>query len=100
MRNGSAFTTEFISTYKQCDAMKRCGNFQTTWKRVFSSQLLPASVPVKKILEGPAVPSVSNIKASDRFVALWESRGIRQLIPNFGFSQMPYDFYSISFKAR
>ena len=61
---------------------KCSGDFRTTWNNVFSSHFLPALVPVRQILEGPAVPSVSDVKASDRFVDLWNRIGIQQLIPN------------------
>ena len=77
-----------------------CGDFETTGKSVFSSHFLPAPVPVRQISEGPAVTSVTDIKASDRFVDLWKRIGIQQLIPNSGFSQMPYYLYCPSLKAK
>ena len=55
---------------------------------------------MRQIIEGPAIPSVSNVKASDRFVDPWKRIGIQQLIPNFGFSQMSYDLYCPSSKAK
>ena len=55
---------------------------------------------MRQIYERPAVSSVSDVKANDRFVDLWKRIGIQQLIPNSGFSQMPYDFYCTSLKAK
>ena len=55
---------------------------------------------MRQFPEGPAVPSVSDVKASDSFVDLWKRMGIQQLIPNSGFSQMPYDLYCPSLKAK
>ena len=52
------------------------------------------------IPEGATAPSVSDVKASDRFVDLWKRIGIQQLIPNSGFSQMPFDFYCPGLKAK
>ena len=51
-------------------------DFQTTWECVFSSQCLPVPVPVRQIPEGPAVPSVSDVKARNCFVGLWKRIGI------------------------
>ena len=84
----------------RCNYSKCCGDFRTTWKCVFSSRFLPAPVPVRQFPERPAVPSVSNVKASDCFVDLWKRMDIQQLIPNSGFSQMPYELYSPSLKAK
>ena len=55
---------------------------------------------MRQIPEGPVIPSVSDVKASDRFVDPWKRIGIQQLIPNSGFSQMPYDLYCPSPKAK
>ena len=55
---------------------------------------------MRQIYERPAVPSFSDVKASDRFVDLWKSIGILQFIPNSGFSQMPYDLYCLSLRAK
>ena len=55
---------------------------------------------MRQIYERPAVPSVSDVKANDRFVDLWKRIGIQQLIPNSGFSQMPYDLYCLSLRAK
>ena len=55
---------------------------------------------MRQILEGPVVLSVSDVKASDRFVDLRKRIGIQQLIPNSGFSQMPYDLYCPSLKSK
>ena len=71
----------------------------STLKSVFSSRILPAPVSVRQIPEGPDVPSVSDVKASDCFVDLWKYIDIQQLIPNSGFSQMPYDLYCIKAKV-
>ena len=53
-----------------------------------------------QIPEGSSVPSVSDVKASDRLVDLWKRIGIQQHIPNPVFSQMPYDLYCPSLKAK
>ena len=55
---------------------------------------------MRRISEGPAVPSVSDVKASDRFADLWKRISIHQLIPNSGFSQMSYIFYCASLRAK
>ena len=60
--------------------------------RVFSQVAL--------ISKGSVVPSVSDVKASDRFVDLWKRIGIQQLIPNSGFTQIPYDLYCPSLRAK
>ena len=65
-----------------------------------SSRFLPAPISVRQIPEGPAIPSLSDIKASDHYFDLWKCIGIQQLIPNSGFSQMPYDLYCESLKAK
>ena len=92
--------SQYLLQKVRCNDSKCCGDFRTTWKSVFSSHFLPASIPVEQIPEGPAVPSVSDVKASDRFFDLWKRIGIQQLIPNSGFSQMPYDLYCPSLKAK
>ena len=66
----------------------------------FLKSLLPAPVPVRQISEGPALPSISDVKASDRFVDLWKRIGIHQLISISGFSQMSYNFYCASLRAK
>ena len=55
---------------------------------------------MRQNLEVPAVQSVSDVKASDRFVDFWKCIGIQQLIPNSGFSQVPYGLYCPSLKAK
>ena len=84
----------------RCNDSKCCGDFRTTWKSVFSSSFLSAPVPVRQISEGPVVPGVRDVKASDRFVDLQKLIGIQQLIPNSGFSQIPYDLYCPSLRAK
>ena len=92
--------SQYLLQIARYNDSKCCGDFRTTWKSVFSSHFSPAPVPVRKIPEGPAVPSVSDVKASDRFVDIWKHIGIHQLNPNSGFSQMPYDLYCPSLKAN
>ena len=75
--------SQYLLQIVRCNDSKSCRDFRTTWKCVFSSHFLPATVP--------ALASVSDVKASDRFVDLWKRIGIQQLICNPGFSQMPYD---------
>ena len=55
---------------------------------------------MRQIHEEPAAPSVSDVKASDRFVDLWKRIIIQQVIPNPGFSQMPYDLHWPNLKAK
>ena len=55
---------------------------------------------MRQIHEEPAAPSVSDVKASDRFVDLWKRIIIQQVIPNPGFSQMPYDLLWPNLKAK
>ena len=55
---------------------------------------------MRQIHEEPAAPSVSDVKASDRFVDLWKRIGIQQLIPDSGFTQIPYDLYCPSLRAK
>ena len=55
---------------------------------------------MRQIPERPAVSSVSDVKASDRFVKLWKRIGIQQLISNSGFIQMPDDLHCPSLKAK
>ena len=74
--------------------------FETTWKSVFSSHFLPAFVPVRQIPEGPTFPSVSDVKASDRFVDLWKRTDTHQPILNSRFSEMPYGLYYPSLKTK
>ena len=66
----------------------------------FSSHFLPVPVPVRQIPEGPAVPSVSDVKASDHVDNLWKRIGIQELIPNSGFNQISHDLYCPSLKAK
>ena len=64
------FTAEFLSTYyKWYDAMIQTvmGTFEQLG-RVFSQVAL--------ISKGSVVPSVSDVKTSDRFVDLWKRIGI------------------------
>ena len=92
--------SQYLLQIVRCSDSKCCGDFRTTWKSIFSSHFLSAPVPVRQIPEEPAVPSVSDVKASDCFVDLWKRIDIQQLIPNSGFSQMPYDLYCLSLKAK
>ena len=62
--------SQYLLQIVRCNDSRCCGDFQTTWKSVFSSHFLPAPVPVRQIPERPTVPSVSDVKASDRFVDL------------------------------
>ena len=55
---------------------------------------------MRRIPEGPAVLSVSDVKASHHFVDLWKRIGIQQIIPNPGFSQMSYDLFYPSLKQK
>ena len=55
---------------------------------------------MRQISEEKVVPSVSDVKASDRFVDLWKRIGIQQLIPNSGFTQMPCDLHCPSLRAK
>ena len=50
---------------------------------------------MRQIPEGPAIPSVSDVNASDPFVDLWKRISIQQLIPNSRFSQMPNDLFNL-----
>ena len=92
--------SQYLLSIVRCNDSKCCGDFRTTWKSVFSSRFLPAPVPVRQISKGTVVPSVSDVKASDRFVDLQKLIGIQQLIPNSGFSQIPYDLYCPSLRAK
>ena len=62
--------SQYLLQKVRCNDSKCCGDFRTTWKSVFSSHFLPAPVPVRQIPERPTVSSVSDVKASDRFVDL------------------------------
>ena len=55
---------------------------------------------MRQISEERFVPSVSDVKASDRFFDLWKRIGIQQLIPNSGFIQMPCDLHCPSLRAK
>ena len=92
--------SQYLLQIVRCNDSKCCGDFRTTWKSVFSSHFLPAPVPVWQIPQGSAALSVSDVKASDSFIDLWKRIGIQQLIPNSGFSQMPYDLYCPSLKVK
>ena len=92
--------SQYLLEIVWCNHSKCCGDFQATWKNVFSSCILLAPVPVEQIPKGPAAPSVSDVKVTDCFVDLWKHVGIEQFIPNFGFSQMPYDLHCPNFKAK
>ena len=92
--------SKYLLQIVRCNNSKCCGNFQTAWKSVLSSCFLPAPIPVRQIPEGRTLPCVSDVKASDGFVDFWKRIGIQQLIPNSGFSRMPYDLYCPSLKAK
>ena len=64
--------SEYLLQIVRCNDSKYCGDFRTTWKSVISSHFLLAPVPFGQIPEESTVPSVSDIKASDRFVQLWK----------------------------
>lgn len=72
----------------KCNDTKCCDNFRTSWKSVFTSQFLTTPVPVRQILEEPAVPSIGDVKANYRFIDRWKRIGIQQLIPNSRFNQI------------
>ena len=92
--------SRYLLQIVQCNDSKYCGHFQIAWKSVFSSRFLPAPVQMRQISEGPAVPTVRNVKVSDRFVDLWKRIDIQQLIPNSGFSQMSHGLYCPSLRAK
>ena len=92
--------SQYLLQTVQCNDSKYCGHFQIAWKSVFSSRFSLASIQVRQISEGPAVPTVRNVKVSDRFVDLWKRIGIQQLIPNSGFNKMSYGLYCPSLRAK
>ena len=92
--------SQYLLQIVRCKDWKCRADFRTAWKSVIWSRFLPAPGSVRQILEGPAVPRVSYVKASDRFIDLWTRIGIQQLISNSGFSQMPYDLYCSSLRAK
>ena len=48
--------SQYLLQIVPCKDSKYCGDFSATWKSVLSSHFLPAPVPVRQILERPAVP--------------------------------------------
>ena len=62
--------SQYLLQIVGCNDSKCCGDSQTTWKSVCSSHFLLAHVPMRQIPEGPAVPSVGNVKKANRFVDL------------------------------
>ena len=68
-----------------------CGDFRTSWLRLFPERFLPASIPIRPPCEGPVVPTIKDTLPTDCFPCLWIRKIADPLVPERKYSVLPYN---------
>ena len=92
--------SQYLIQIVKCTKWECCGEFRTTWIRIFPYRFLPAPVPLRQLYEGPVVPKVNDAKSYDRFPGLWERIAVHNLVSETNYDVLPYDNYCPSVKTE
>ena len=84
----------------KCTKWECCGEFCTSWLKLFPQRFLPAPVPLQQSGEGPEVPSVNDARHTDLFLGLWKRNIVDLFVPNSRYSALPYDSYCLSVMTK
>jgi hypothetical protein len=87
----SQYTLQIV----KCSNQSCCGDFRTSWMKVFPDRFLPAPYPLRLTTKGPLVPDPSDVQLSDNFMTLWQRLGTT-LTPAAAAvyePQVPYDLF-------
>ena len=83
--------SQYFLQIAKCTKWECCGEFHTSWLKLFPQQFLLVTVPFWQLGKGPEVLSVNDARPTDRFLGLWKRNIIDLLVPNSKYYALPYN---------